>query len=165
MHVPVPVPLQVAAKPRQSMSGLGTIGSYVTDACLIRCVHKVAAPAKAGMLGGTQAGIRPSTKLEPCTGRRTSLGRHARGGLSNHSSCDALLRPPQPFALLHLARYFLPCAVFACRLLAHASQLEELDVSCCDRLSPDSLATSIHPGALPAALLPEAQHRRCYSPF
>ncbi|KAI3424296.1 hypothetical protein D9Q98_009851 [Chlorella vulgaris] len=59
---------QVAAKPRQSMSGLGTIGSYVTDACLIR-------------------------------------------------------------------------------LLAHASQLEELDVSCCDRLSPDSLATSIHPEA------------------
>lgn len=64
----------------------------------------------------------------------------------------------------------LPCA---CRLLAQSPLLDELDVSGCERLSPNCLVLAVHPGRvcfpvhaslarqLRAAVPPTAWHLRC----
>lgn len=65
------------------------------------------------------------------------------------TSCPALAAPLGAMCMCVDRTPHLACAR-ACSLLAHSPLLEELDVGGCERLSPDCLATAIHPGGVRA---------------
>lgn len=117
---------QVAAKSNPDLAGMGTGATTVNDTCLTRCGSAGRAVRYACSSAHGWAGR---------VVRRDCSSTHSWPGLGQ-CHLPACRRSPQ-FAPRLLPR----------RLLAQSPLLEELDVSGCERLSPNCLALAVHPGA------------------